>query len=105
MLMPSEIKKLLPDSPHANIMTMIIYLINSGGEERFESWYNLNSDLYDKIKQATDYYSLRKPHKLGIKWDEDSQQFVSRDEWQKKKVDKLNEYFNTLNKEVKDEQV
>ena len=84
MLRPKEIKELLVKSEYANMMSMIIYLFNSGGEERFLSWYNLYPQVHKKVKAATDHYSWLKKDSSKIKWFEEEQQFVYRDYYYQK---------------------
>ena len=78
MLRPKEIRELLGDSKHANIMTMVMYLINTGGEERFASWYELNPEVHKQFKLAMDHYAWTKPGLSKITWLEEKKQFTSR---------------------------
>ena len=97
MLTPKEIKKLFDESSYSNLMTMFIYLANTGGEARFESWYNLNPQIHEKVKNMIHHYSRMKHGTIGIKWDEDSKQFISREEYNKRNTESETQGSNTPN--------
>jgi hypothetical protein len=105
VLKPKEINELLSKTPHANVMTMVIYLLNSGGLERFESWYELNPDIHSKLHLALDHYGWFKKGAPLIKWDESAKLFVSRVDYFQKKSDEVQKERNealeaTLKKQV-----